>query len=56
MGKGEYAGKQGPSSHIAGSFGLYQEENATDRSDWNRKTIERISGIGTMQNGGGGIN
>ena len=22
---------------IAGSFGLYQEENATDRRDWNRK-------------------
>ena len=23
--------------YIAGSFGLYQEENATDRRDWNRK-------------------
>ena len=37
---------------IAGSFGLYQEENATDRTDWNRKSIERISGIRTIQNGG----
>ena len=40
----------------AGLFGLYQEENATDRSDWNRKSIEQISGIRTIQNGGGGIN
>ena len=24
-------------TQIAGSFGLYQEENATDRRDWNRK-------------------
>ena len=40
---------------MADSFGLYQEENATDRSDWNRKSIERISGIRTIQNGGGGI-
>ena len=24
-------------SQVAGSFGLYQEENATDRRDWNRK-------------------
>ena len=37
---------------LAGSFGLYQEENATDRSDWNRKSIEQISGIRTIQNGG----
>ena len=41
---------------IAGLFGLYQEENATDRGDWYRKSIERISGITTIQNGGGGIN
>ena len=40
---------------VAGSFGLFQEENATDRSDWNRKPIEQISGISTIQNGGGGI-
>ena len=25
------------SFHLSGSFGLYQEENATDRRDWNRK-------------------
>ena len=37
---------------IAGSFGLYQEENATDRSVWNRKSMEQISGIRTIQNGG----
>ena len=24
-------------SPMSGSFGLYQEENATDRRDWNRK-------------------
>ena len=38
------------------SFGLYQEENATDKSDRNSKSIERISGIRTIQNGGEGIN
>ena len=40
---------------IAGSFGLYQEENAIDRSDRTRKSIEQISGVRTIQNGGGGI-
>ena len=30
---------------VAGSFGLYQEENATYRSDWNRKSIKQIYGI-----------
>ena len=41
--------------HLAVSFGLYPEENAIERSDWNRKSIERISGIKTIQNGGGEI-
>ena len=41
---------------IAGSFGLDQEENATDGSYWNRESIKQNSGIKTIQNGRGGIN
>ena len=34
---------------IAGSFGFYLEENATDRSKWNMKPINQNSGITTIQ-------